>query len=73
MNQTDRLGMTALHWAVRYMHYRVVSLLVHKGAPINATDKCSTTPLDLSLKEGDSRIYEFLHRNGGKSGVELHH
>jgi FOG: Ankyrin repeat len=40
-----QMGMAALHWAVTYEHWDVVSLLMDNGANANLLDMYGRTPL----------------------------
>jgi ankyrin repeat protein len=44
-----RSGMTPLHAAARKGLKKVVELLIHEGADVNAKDDDGDTPLDLAL------------------------
>uniref|UniRef100_A0A8D8WQM1 GA-binding protein subunit beta-2 n=1 Tax=Cacopsylla melanoneura TaxID=428564 RepID=A0A8D8WQM1_9HEMI len=45
VNHRDIMGMTALHWAVTYEHYPVVSLLLDNGGDPNISDWFGRSPL----------------------------
>ena len=76
-----RSGMTPLHAAARKGLKKVVELLIHEGADVNAKDDDGDTPLDLALSawEDDSpevkaakkETADLLRKHGGKTGDEL--
>ena len=49
----------------------IVTLLISKGAAINARDKKSQTPLDLAIKGGTDETVALLRKHGAKTGEEL--
>ena len=53
-------GQTALHFAVLYSRDRIVSLLIEKGADIEAADKDGCKPLYIAAKSGDVFLVEAL-------------
>jgi len=59
VNLRDRLGMTALHYAVRSHHPSKVRLLLERGANIYQADDRNITPLRIAR---DDNMREFLLR-----------
>lgn len=54
VNAVDNLGMTPLHFALKYDQEELVGLLLKKGANVNAVDKKGRTPL--SMIDSDYQI-----------------
>ena len=48
IDQTNKLGWTALHMAVDFGKPRVVKLLLEKGAKTDIVDRSNNTPLDMA-------------------------
>jgi len=62
-----RSGMTPLHAAARKGLKKVVELLIHEGADLNAKDEDGDTPLDFAYAE----TADLLRKHGAKTGEEL--
>lgn len=48
----DDHGFSPLHWSAKYGQYKIVELLLQRGARINAVNKGDDTPLHLSAAHG---------------------
>lgn len=51
---------TPLHMAVELGNERIVNLLIEKGAPINAGDKCLLTPLHWAVDKSNVKLVKLL-------------
>lgn len=76
-NKNSR-GETALHFAVGQSNIDMIKLLIENNANPNTTEyfygkrhNWENTPLDLADKMNDSKIYQFLVKNGAKHAKEL--
>jgi ankyrin repeat protein len=58
-----RIGWTALHSAANKGHKDVASLLIAKGADVNATDERDYTPLNIAALNGRKEVAELLIAN----------
>jgi len=58
-----------LHWAAYHGHRGIVSLLLQKGADIDARDKSRETALLLACKEGEEEMVSFLLDNGADINI----
>ena len=56
-------GQTPLHSAASEGHLEMVSLLVQKGAEINAKDKSGQTPMDLANANQHQDVAKLLAEN----------
>tara|TARA_Y100001935_G_C17311760_1_gene517124 strand:- start:11274 stop:11963 length:690 start_codon:yes stop_codon:yes gene_type:complete len=61
---TDVDGYSPLLLAVIQKNNRLIRHLIDNGANINASNKFDQTALDIALKMNDSKLIEFLKRNG---------
>ena len=64
INQTDKTGMTALHFAAYAAQHEAVRLLLQKGADPNLADYQGATPLHFAAEVGDLESIRLL-LNGG--------
>lgn len=62
---TDQL-FTALHGAAGLGQFKAAECLIKHGADINAKDKEGLTPLDLAIKNVDTKMMELLVDSGGR-------
>lgn len=66
VNQSDKNGHTALHFAVQAENFSLIKALVEKSANINAMDANGNTPLaDAIFEELDKEVIAYLINNGG--------
>ncbi|XP_063934841.1 myotrophin-like isoform X2 [Zophobas morio] len=57
-------GRTALHYAADYGQVEMISLLISKGAKVDAEDCYSMTPLCAAVLENHTKCAEVLIKNG---------
>ena len=61
VNAQNAIGLTALHYAVRGRHTRVVeTLLRHRAINVNLTDARRQTPLHYAISKGDMETVDML-------------
>jgi uncharacterized protein len=60
INQSQRDGMTALHWAVFHKHTESIDLLLRAGADANAQNRYGVRPLLIACRNGDQASVESL-------------
>ncbi|OXA52679.1 integrin-linked protein kinase [Folsomia candida] len=60
LNQGDDHGFSALHWAAKYGQYKIVELLLQRGARVNAVNKGDDTPLHLAAAHGHHDVARLL-------------
>lgn len=63
MNQGDDHGFSPLHWAAKEGHLNLVTLLIQRGARVNATNMGDDTPLHLATAHGHRDIVNLLLKN----------
>nr|CAG4644716.1 EOG090X04G6 [Leptodora kindtii] len=63
MNQGDDHGFSPLHWASKEGHSNLVTLLIQRGARVNATNMGDDTPLHLASAHGHREIIHLLLKN----------
>jgi len=67
INQRDKTGFTALHWAAMANRKKVAVLLIQKGADINVREfKFNLTPLGVAQSRDFRDMEVLLLRNGAK-------
>ena len=67
INQLDKTGFTALHWAAMANKKEVAEFLIQKGADINIREsKYQLSPLDIAQSRGFKDMVDFLLKNGAK-------
>ena len=69
VNLKDDSGWTALHYASDRKN--VASLLIQKGAKLNAMNADDHTPLDKAIEWEDSETAGLIRKHGGKTWEEL--
>tara|TARA_B100001540_G_scaffold88791_1_gene80337 strand:+ start:635 stop:1567 length:933 start_codon:yes stop_codon:yes gene_type:complete len=69
VNLKDDSGWTALHYASDRKN--VASLLIQKGAKLNAMNADDDTPLDKAIEWEDSETADLIRKHGGKTWEEL--
>lgn len=60
LEKKDSSGRTALWWAVRGNHHRVLGQLLEKGASVNSVDHVCGTPLVAATVWGDRKMMQTL-------------
>jgi integrin-linked kinase len=53
---SDDHGFSPLHWAAKEGHLNLVTLLIQRGARVNATNMGDDTPLHLATAHGHREI-----------------
>jgi ankyrin repeat protein len=67
VNQRDKTGFTALHWAAMANRKEVAELLIQKKADINAREfQFKLSPLGVAQSRGFKDMAELLIKNGAK-------
>ena len=56
----DDHGFSPLHWAAKEGHFKIVELLMQRGARINATNRGDDTPLHLAAAHGHRDIVHLV-------------
>ena len=65
LNRADRIGRTALNWASRVGHTKIVEVLINGGADFNKASVDGQTPLYSASKKGHEDIVDiFLEQKG---------
>lgn len=62
MNQGDDHGFSPLHWCAKEGHTKLVEMLLHRGARVNATNMGDDIPLHLAAAHGHLEIVQMLIR-----------
>lgn len=57
---SDDHGFSPLHWAAKEGHFKIVELLMQRGARINATNRGDDTPLHLGAAHGHREIVHMV-------------
>jgi ankyrin repeat protein len=70
LQETDRRGMTALHWAACRGHGETVSFLISEGAQANSRDNSGRTPLLWASHKGRTGVVQMLVQHMGKQAVQ---
>jgi ankyrin repeat protein len=60
-NLSDANGTTALHYAVMFKNYSIVSLLMDANANINYKNSVDQSPLDFAKMHNDERLNKILN------------
>nr|CAG4651746.1 EOG090X04G6 [Triops cancriformis] len=63
MNQGDDHGFSPMHWAAKEGHLNIVTMLIQRGARVNATNLGDDTPLHLAAAHGHKEIVQLLLKN----------
>ncbi|KAF3797330.1 hypothetical protein GCG54_00009301 [Colletotrichum gloeosporioides] len=71
VDERDRDGVTALHWAAHEDHGALIPTLLAHGADVNATDANSARPIDTALVFGSLKVAEMLLDASMGTEVEL--
>jgi ankyrin repeat protein len=66
VNDRDRGFFTPLHLAAYNGNEKIASMLISKGADINATGKCDYTPLHVAAEQGQMHLAKLLLSHGAK-------
>ena len=67
----NRYNKTGLHYAARHGRKEIATLLLDKGANVNAVDRSGRTPVDIAEYYRRSETAELLRERGGKRATEL--
>ncbi|CAB0028432.1 unnamed protein product [Trichogramma brassicae] len=76
INSQDKVGKTALHYALAGRNENLVELLLRRGAATNLADKWGNTPLHYALKCSSKEMVESLLRKrrrfkfGQRGGID---
>jgi len=70
VNITNNCGRTALHLCVLARNIKCASILLKKGALINARDDRNETPLHWAATVGNKKFIKFLLENGADKGAK---
>jgi ankyrin repeat protein len=70
LEDTDHMGMTALHWAASNGHGEVVVFLMSQGAQATSVCRTGDTPLMLACKDGQLGVVEGFFEHLGLQGLE---
>lgn len=62
MNQGDDHGFSPLHWCAKEGHFKLVEMLLQRGARVNATNMGDDIPLHLAAAHGHREIVNLLLR-----------
>lgn len=62
INDKDRNGNTALHYAIYYKNYKLMELLVNNGADVNVQDNNGSTPLHLAIKRSEKYFEDYYSK-----------
>lgn len=57
---SDDHGFSPLHWAAKEGHLNLVTLLIQRGARVNATNMGDDTPLHLATAHGHREIVSMV-------------
>lgn len=63
MNQGDDHGFSPLHWCAKEGHFKLVEMLLQRGARVNATNMGDDIPLHLAAAHGHFDIVQILLRH----------
>jgi len=64
VNESQRDGTTALHWASHWDDVESARLLVQSGAMVNAANRYGVTPLTLACTNGNAVMIDLLLKSG---------
>lgn len=64
VDDRDKWGLTALHYAARHGHAPVVARLVEAGAEVNARETYGFTPLHEAAEQGHLAVAKYLVKHG---------
>lgn len=68
-SDSERKGITALHFAAGYREIGIVKKLISKGADINVRTDSGLTPLHLTALSGAYKVAEFLIKSGADVNI----
>ena len=68
---SDDHGFSPLHWAAKEGHLNLVTLLIQRGARVNATNMGDDTPLHLATAHGHRDIVNLVKPSLSKLSVDL--
>ncbi|KAH7011243.1 hypothetical protein EDB80DRAFT_385007 [Ilyonectria destructans] len=70
LERQERVGRSALSWAVEYEHASVVKVLLQEGADPEAKSNRGTTPILIAKQFGrDDILKELLENSPGEKGT----
>jgi len=70
LNASDSLfrddhGFSPLHWAAKYGQFKIVELLLQRGARVNVVNKGDDTPLHLAAAHGHHDVVRLVSLTSG--------
>jgi ankyrin repeat protein len=71
VNQQDKWGLTALHFASRAGHLAMVDLLLEAGTAVNTADQYGFTPLHEAAERGHQPVVDLLLAHGADPKLGL--
>ena len=60
-----KYGWTSLSWCCRYKQYNAAVKMLQSGADVDAKDRYGTTPLMITVQNGNLELSKYLVINGG--------
>ena len=69
VNETNSLGWTPLHAAIRFANDDVIDILLNNGANINAKDNSGKTPLYAAVETGQKLVVDKLISKGADVNI----
>ena len=69
LNEVDKEGWTALHWAISFSNKELINTLISSGISIHTKDNDGSTPLHLASRFGKNNEVKLLIENGAKINV----
>lgn len=72
LNQVDRLGRTALHYAALNGMDEIVQLLIDKGADTTVLDRKNVSPIQFALRGGNDKCIAAFLRSQYEASIQAH-
>jgi len=70
VNQTNYIGDSSLHYAIKRGQMDIITELVSNGAVVDVQNNEGYTPLHLAVIEGDSKMVEYLLNSGARADIK---